>query len=202
MGAGITVHEGLRRAVDDNKKIVGVIGDSTFVHSGITGLVNAVYNGMKGLIIILNNSTTAMTGGQNHPATGKTIRDDPTAKLDLPALCKSVGVDTVDTIDPYEYPVLTGLIRKRLDEDSLAVIISERPCVLHTHEKKPAPSYHKDLCRTCGLCLEIDCPAILEKDGGYVEIDEVVCTGCDLCVEICPFGALTSNNLVEAGTDG
>jgi indolepyruvate ferredoxin oxidoreductase alpha subunit len=191
MGAGVTVHEGLRRAVGD-KKVVGVVGDSTFVHSGVTGLINAVYNGMKGLIIILDNRTTAMTGGQNHPATGKTIRDEPTAKLDIAALCRSIGVDSVDVIDPLDYPALTELVRKRMEEDTLAVIISDRACRLHDHEQLPAPAYHRDLCKTCGQCLKIDCPAILELDEGYVEIDESVCTGCDLCVEVCPHGALTS----------
>lgn len=191
MGAGITVHEGLRRAIGD-KKVVGVIGDSTFVHSGITGLVNAVYNGMGGLIVILDNRTTAMTGGQNHPATGKTIRDEPTARLDIVALCKAIGVKSVDVIDPLNYPALTGLLRKRMDEDGLSVVISDRACRLHDHEQLPAPAYHKDLCKTCGLCLAIDCPAILELDEGYIEIDEAVCTGCDLCVEVCPYGALTS----------
>jgi indolepyruvate ferredoxin oxidoreductase alpha subunit len=208
MGAGVTVHEGLGRALkeaqpagDDRPRIVGVIGDSTFVHSGITGLVNAVYNRAEGLIIILDNSTTAMTGGQNHPGTGRTIREQATARLDLEGLCRACGVASVDVIDPYRYPALMGLIRKRLDEPGLAVIISRRPCKLHDRERKPAPAYHRDLCRACGLCLKIDCPAIKELEGGFVAIDESICTGCDLCVEICPFGALTSRSPEEAAVD-
>jgi indolepyruvate ferredoxin oxidoreductase alpha subunit len=208
MGAGVTVHEGLWRALkggqtggNGQQRIVGVIGDSTFIHSGITGLVNAVYNRVEGLIVILDNATTAMTGGQNHPGTGRTIREQATSRLDLEGLCRACGVDSVDVIDPYEYPALTGLIRKRLDEPGLAVIIARRPCRLHDREQKPAPAYHRDLCRACGLCLKIDCPAIRELDGGYVAIDEGICTGCDLCVEVCPFGALTSRNTEEARVD-
>jgi len=208
MGAGITVHEGLWRALKDGRadaegpqRIVGVIGDSTFIHSGITGLVNAVYNGVEGLIVILDNSTTAMTGGQNHPGTGRTIREQATSRLDLEGLCRACGVASVDAIDPYEYPALTALIRKRLEEPGLAVIISRRACKLHDREKKPAPEYHRDLCRACGLCLKLDCPAIRELDGGYVAIDADICTGCGLCIEVCPFGALTAVVGQEARVD-
>ncbi len=208
MGAGVTVHEGLWRALKDgqaeangSRKIVGVIGDSTFIHSGITGLVNAVYNRAEGLIVILDNSTTAMTGGQNHPGTGRTIRDQATSRLDLEALCRACGVDSVDVIDPYRYPALTGLLRKRLEEPGLAVIIARRPCKLHDRERTPAPAYHRDLCRACGLCLKIDCPAIKELEGGFIAIDESICTGCDLCVEVCPFGALVSRSSEEARVD-
>ncbi len=208
MGAGITVHEGLWRALrtggaagEQPQKIVGVIGDSTFIHSGITGLINAVYNRAEGLIVILDNSTTAMTGGQNHPGTGKTIHEQATSRLDLEKLVRACGVDSVDVVDPYAYPALGGLLRRRLDEPGLAVIISRRPCKLHDRERKPAPAYHRDLCRTCGLCLKIDCPAIKALDGGYVAIDESICTGCDLCVEVCPFEALTSRSTEEARVD-
>lgn len=130
MGAGVTFNEGLRRAHPDGK-IVGVVGDSTFVHSGITGLVNAAYNKVKGIIFILDNSTTAMTGGQNHPATGRTIRNEPTKLLDLKALCESCGADYVDVIDPHgNIKELEALVKKRLEADALSVIISKHPCVL------------------------------------------------------------------------
>lgn len=130
MGAGVTFNEGLRRA-HPGEKVVGVVGDSTFVHSGITGLINAVYNKAKGIIFILDNSTTAMTGGQQHPATGLTIRNEPTKKLDLPALCKACGVDNVDVIDPCgNISQLEQLVKQRLEEGALSVIIAKHPCKL------------------------------------------------------------------------
>jgi indolepyruvate ferredoxin oxidoreductase alpha subunit len=130
MGAGVTFNEGIRRAHPEGK-IVGVVGDSTFVHSGITGLVNAVYNKAKGIVFILDNSTTAMTGGQNHPGTGKTIRNEVTKALDLPALCKACGVDNVDVIDPAgALKEFEELVKKRLNENTLSVIIAKHPCKL------------------------------------------------------------------------
>jgi indolepyruvate ferredoxin oxidoreductase alpha subunit len=130
MGAGVTIQEGLRRAHPDGR-IVGVIGDSTFVHSGITGLINAVYNKARGIVFILDNSTTAMTGGQNHPGTGLTIRQEATHPLDLKALCLSCGVDFVEVIDPHgNVKALEELVLKRLEADGLSVIICKHPCVL------------------------------------------------------------------------
>jgi indolepyruvate ferredoxin oxidoreductase, alpha subunit len=190
MGASVTFQEGFRRAMP-GRKIAGVIGDSTFVHSGITGLINAVYNRAKGLIIILDNSTTAMTGGQNHPATGKTITDQPTRKLVLEELCKACGVDNVDVVSPYEFKNLEALIKQRLTDDALSVIIARAPCRLIDRDQRPAPEYDKNKCKTCGICLSIDCPAIREVEGGYIEIDRATCMGCTLCAEVCPPGALS-----------
>ena len=136
MGAGVTFNEGLRRA-HPNGKIVGVVGDSTFVHSGVTGLINAVYNKAKGIIFILDNSTTAMTGGQQHPATGWTIRNEPTKVLDLEQLCKACGADNVDVINPIgNVKKLEALVKKRMEEDALSVIISKDPCVLIKKKSK------------------------------------------------------------------
>jgi len=130
MGAGVTFNEGLRRAHLDGR-IVGVVGDSTFVHSGITGLINAAYNRSRGVIFILDNRTTAMTGGQNHPATGLTIRDEPTKELDLAALCRACGADHVDVVDPAgNLKVFEALVRERIEADALSVIISKHPCKL------------------------------------------------------------------------
>ncbi len=129
MGAGVTWHEGWRKGAP-NKKIVGVVGDSTFVHSGVTGLINAVYNRAKGVVLILDNSTTAMTGGQQHPATGLTIRNEPTKQLILEDLCRACGVDNVDVIDPMNVKQFDALLKKRVNEDALSVIISRRPCRL------------------------------------------------------------------------
>ena len=130
MGAGVTFNEGLRKANPD-AKIVGVVGDSTFVHSGITGLINAVYNNAKGVIFILDNSITAMTGGQQNPATGMTIRNEKTKQLDLKAICLACGVDNVDVIDPVkENKEFEALVEKRVNQDALSVIIAKHPCKL------------------------------------------------------------------------
>ena len=188
MGAGITLHEGIRRA-QPGKKIAGVIGDSTFVAAGITGLINAVYNKVKGIIVILDNSTTAMTGGQNHPATGKTIKEDPTKKLILEDLVKACGVDNVDVVVPYKLDELENLLKKRMDEDALSVIITRSPCRLIEKKYDSAPIYEREKCKACGVCLRIDCPAIHKQPDGTIEIDQF-CAGCKLCVAVCPFGAL------------
>jgi indolepyruvate ferredoxin oxidoreductase alpha subunit len=198
MGAGITVHEGLQRSVGD-KKIAGVVGDSTFIHSGITGLINAAYNGVNGLIIILDNSTTAMTGGQNHPATGKTIHGRETKQLKLEEICSACGADTVDVIDPLQYKELFDLISMRAAEENLSVIIARFPCRLMDRNSRPAPLYNEDLCRSCGLCLKIDCPAVLEREDGKISIDTSTCVGCYLCVEVCPFDALTKGGKEQEG---
>jgi indolepyruvate ferredoxin oxidoreductase alpha subunit len=129
MGAGVTFNEGLRKA-NPKEKIVGVVGDSTFVHSGITGLINAAYNRAKGIIFILDNSTTAMTGGQQHPATGLTIRNEPTKKLILEDLCKSCGADNVDVVDPTNRAEFEKTVKKRISADALSVIIARHPCKL------------------------------------------------------------------------
>ncbi|HQI29202.1 MAG TPA: thiamine pyrophosphate-dependent enzyme [Sedimentisphaerales bacterium] len=129
MGAGVTFHEGWRKAAP-NKPIVGVLGDSTFVHSGITGLINAAYNKCKGVILILDNSTTAMTGGQQHPATGLTIRNEPTKKLILEDVCRACGADNVDVVDPKNLEEFRAILEKRINEDALSVVISRHPCKL------------------------------------------------------------------------
>jgi indolepyruvate ferredoxin oxidoreductase alpha subunit len=189
MGASITFHEGFRRVLP-NGKIVGVLGDSTFVHSGITGLINAAYNNVKGVIIILDNSTTAMTGGQNHPATGKTIREETTKRLDIEAICRASGADNVDVIDPKDVRALDALLKRRLSEPSLSVIIARRPCKLIDRDRMPMPLYSMDKCKTCGLCFGLDCPALGKTAEGYVTINQDLCAGCYLCAETCPTDAL------------
>jgi indolepyruvate ferredoxin oxidoreductase alpha subunit len=129
MGAGVTFNEGLRKAFP-NGKIVGVVGDSTFIHSGITGLINAVYNKAKGIIFVLDNSTTAMTGGQHHPATGFTIRNEPTKKLVLEDLCRSCGADYVAVVDPKDRKKFEEIVKQRINADALSVIIARHPCPL------------------------------------------------------------------------
>jgi indolepyruvate ferredoxin oxidoreductase alpha subunit len=189
MGASVTMHEGMRRVMPDGK-IVGILGDSTFVHSGITGLINAAYNKMKGVIIILDNSTTAMTGGQNNPANGKNIHEEPTKRLSLEGICKASGADNVDVVDPKNIKQLDALLKQRLAENALSVIIARRPCKLIDRSREPSPIYKKEKCKTCGLCFNIDCPALEKNQGGFVTINQSLCAGCYLCAETCPADAL------------
>ncbi|HTY45901.1 MAG TPA: thiamine pyrophosphate-dependent enzyme [Patescibacteria group bacterium] len=191
MGAGVTFFEGFRRA--GLKNVVGVIGDSTFVHSGITGLVNLAYNKTKGVLIILDNGTTAMTGSQPHPAVGLTLGGEPTRQLDLKEVCLACGADNVDIIDPYDVRRAEALIRERMQQDALSVIIARSACRLLDRARAAIPVWRKENCKKCYLCLGIDCPAIRKTEEGLVAIDSAVCTGCNLCVEVCAFGALLKN---------
>ncbi|RLI92055.1 MAG: indolepyruvate ferredoxin oxidoreductase subunit alpha [Candidatus Altiarchaeales archaeon] len=193
MGASISFHEGFRRVLK-GKDVVAVIGDSTFIHSGIPALINSVYNRARGLIIILDNETTAMTGFQDHPGTGKTIKAEPTRKLQLEEICRACGVKFIDVLDPYrDLKKLEELIKLRLRQDELSVIIVRRKCQLLSRKSKPKPLYLKENCKKCYLCLEIDCPALRKDANGFIEIDESLCVGCYLCVEVCKFNALIKN---------
>ena len=188
MGAGITFFEGFKKAL--KKNVVGVIGDSTFVHTGISGLINLAYNKTKGLIIILDNSTTAMTGNQPHPATGVTIKGEPTKKLILEDICRASGADNVDVIDPADIKKLEGLIKERINQEKLSVIIARSPCRLIEKKNGKAPLYKKENCKKCYLCLSIDCPAITKREDGFIDINEKLCAGCNLCVETCNLDAI------------
>jgi indolepyruvate ferredoxin oxidoreductase alpha subunit len=187
MGGGVTVFEGFRKAMPN---AVGVLGDSTFVHSGVTGLINLAYNGTKGVLIILDNSTTAMTGSQPNPATGVTAKGQVSKKLSLEALCKACGADNVDVIDPFDVRAAEALVRKRMAEPALTVIISRYPCKLIERKRAPAPAFDKELCKNCGQCAALNCPAVGKGADGTIELRAQYCAGCNLCVQACPFGAL------------
>lgn len=191
MGSAVTFLEGFKRVLKQG--VIGVIGDSTFVHSGITGLINLAYNKTNGLLIILDNATTGMTGNQPHPATGVTIKGEPTKKLVLEDICRASGADNVDVIDPFGVDALEELIRKRLTEDALSVIISRYPCRLIERKRGKVPVYKKENCKKCYLCLSINCPTIKRLEDGFIEINPVFCVGCNLCVEACRIGALEKN---------
>jgi len=191
MGSGITFFEGFGKAGERNA--VGVIGDSTFVHSGITGLINAAYNKTRGVIIILDNSTTAMTGNQPHPGTGVTIRGEQTKKLSLEDLCRVCGADSVDVINPQDSSVLEKLIIQRTQENALSVIIARYPCRFVLKVTGRSPAYDKDKCSKCYLCLTVDCPAIRRSEDGYIVVDNSLCAGCNVCVQMCRPGALSGN---------
>lgn len=188
MGAGITMFEGFRKIL--GKNVVGVIGDSTFVHSGITGLVSAAYNQTKGVIIILDNSTTAMTGTQPHPATGETIKGVPTKKLVLEDLCTACGADHVDIVSAYDAAALEEILRKRLEEEALTVVIARTPCKLIDREKRPQVNFIPEACKKCYLCLNIGCPALSKGEDGLIRVDKNICVGCYVCATSCKFGSL------------
>ncbi len=193
MGAGVTFLEGFNKVL--GKGVVGVIGDSTFIHTGIAGLINLAYNKTKGLLFILDNGTTAMTGSQPHPGVGLTIRGEQTQKLDLKSLCLACGADTVDVVDPYDFKTLEETVIKRIGEGRLSVIIARAPCQLIKRKRDPQPVFSRDACKKCYLCLTMDCPALRKDADGYIEIDSSVCSGCNLCTQACKFGALTKRGV-------
>nr|MBO4518138.1 indolepyruvate ferredoxin oxidoreductase subunit alpha [Clostridia bacterium] len=192
MGASVSgVHGFLKASEKDAQgKTVAVIGDSTFMHSGITGLVNIAYNGSNSTVIILDNSITGMTGHQQNPTTGFNIKGDPAGKVDLEALCRAIGIRRVRVVDPYDLNACETAVKEELSADEPSVIISRRPCVLLKYVKTaPALNVDKDKCRACKKCLSLGCPAVSFKDG-KAHIDATLCVGCKLCGKLCPFGAI------------
>lgn len=187
MGGGVTLFEGFRKV---SKDTVGVLGDSTFVHSGVTGLINLAYNGTKGVLVILDNSTTAMTGSQPNPATGFTAKGVKTKRLSLEELCKVCGADNVDVVNPFDVQATEKIVRKRMAEDKLSVIISRSPCKLIDRSRGPVPQLDREACRKCGICLSLNCPGLSKGEDGKVELNAELCAGCNLCAEVCACGAL------------
>ena len=168
MGASVSGLHGfnLARGAEAEKKSVAVIGDSTFMHSGITGLVNIAYNGSNSTVIILDNSITGMTGHQQNPTTGYNIKGDPAAKIDLETLCRAVGIERVRVVDPYDLAACEAVLKEELAADAPSVIISRRPCVLLKSVKTlPPVAVDADKCRSCKKCMKLGCPAIRMRDG-------------------------------------
>ena len=192
MGASVSAALGMAKAQGDDfaKKLVSVIGDSTFMHSGITGLIDIVYNKGINTVIILDNSITGMTGHQDNPTTGKTIRGEATKQVDLEALCHAVGVDFVKVADPFDTKTFEAVVKEAVALDAPAVVIVQRPCALLKTVKYTGRCVSTDACRKCGLCMKLGCPAISKKDDGTITIDPNQCNGCGLCVGVCPFGAI------------
>jgi len=171
-------------------RTVAVIGDSTFMHSGITGLVNIAYNGSNSTVIILDNSITGMTGHQQNPTTGFNIKGDPAGKVDLEALCRAVGIRRVRVVDPYDLAACDKAVKEELSAPEPSVIISRRPCVLLKYVKTAPPlSVNTEKCRACKKCLTLGCPAISMKQG-RAHIDATLCVGCGVCSQLCAFGAI------------
>ena len=211
MGASVSIAHGMAKALGEgaHNKIVSVIGDSTFVHSGITGLINTVYNNSASTLIILDNRITAMTGQQQNPATGCSITGEPATRLDLEALCRAVGVKHVFVVNPHEVPETRKVLKEAVELNEPSVVISRAPCVLlpEMKERKPVSYFtNQENCVGCMSCIRLGCPAIswttfaegeAERRGykksqkGISKIDEILCNDCGQCASLCKFNAIT-----------
>ena len=192
MGASISSIHGFNKALgaDSEGHTVAVIGDSTFMHSGMTGLANIAYNQSNSTVIILDNSITGMTGHQQNPTTGYNIKGDPAGKIDLEALCKAMGFTRVRVVDPYNLEETDKAVKEELAVAEPSIIISRRPCaLLKTVKHKPAIKCNPDKCKGCTKCMKLGCPAISMKDK-KATIDPTLCVGCGVCQQLCMFGAL------------
>ncbi len=192
MGASISGAHGFTKAQNGaaDNNTVAVIGDSTFMHSGITGLVNVAYNESNATIIIVDNSITGMTGHQQNPTTGFNLKGDPCTKIDLETLCRAVGIRRVRVVDPYNLAETENAIKEELAAPEASVIISRRPCALLKYVKHNKPvRVESDKCRSCKMCMKIGCPAISMKDN-KATIDNTLCTGCGVCAQLCKFDAI------------
>lgn len=191
MGASVSAAHGMAKARGEefSKKLVSVIGDSTFMHSGITGLIDIVYNKGINTVLILDNSITGMTGHQDNPTTGKTIRGEATKQVDLELLCKAVGIDSVRIADPFDVKNFEKVVKEETEKNEPSIIIAQRPCALLKTVKYTGRCKITDKCKNCKMCLKAGCPAITVKDGKPV-IDATQCNGCTLCMNICPFDAI------------
>lgn len=195
MGASVSGIHGFNKArgSESEGKTVCVIGDSTFMHSGMTGLVNIAYNASNSVVIILDNSITGMTGHQQNPTTGYNIKGDPAAKVNLEKLCNSLGIMRVRVVDPYNLDECEKAVKEELSAGEPSVIISRRPCMLLKYVKpNPALTVSADKCRSCKSCMRLGCPAISMHNGKAV-IDATQCVGCGVCEQLCPFDAITED---------
>lgn len=198
MGASISSLHGMEKAKgkDYVKNWVAVIGDSTFLHTGVNSLMNMMYNKATGTVMILDNSTTGMTGHQDHAATGKTLLGDTTNVVNLMELCKALGVKHVQEVNAFDIAKLEKVVKEEVARDEVSVIITKSPCVLLDKSKKPVYIAHEDKCKKCGMCMKPGCPAMTKNPDGTIRIDDTMCTGCGLCESLCKFNAI---ELLKAG---
>ena len=192
MGASVSGIHGFNKAggSESEHKTACVIGDSTFMHSGMTGLVNIAYNNSNSTVIILDNSITGMTGHQQNPTTGYNIKGDPAAAVNLEDLCHAIGIRRVRVVDPYNLKECDEVLKEELAADEASVIISRRPCVLLKYVKpKPPVKVDTDKCVSCKMCMKLGCPAISMKQG-KAHIDFTQCVGCGVCEQLCKVGAI------------
>ena len=200
MGASIGNAIGVVKVVppEEKKKVVAVIGDSTFLHTGINGLIDMVYNDSPATLVILDNRITAMTGRQDNPASGFTLMDQPSNRIDIPDLCRVLGVRNVRIINPFDLEMTRKALEEEMNRPEPSVIITDRPCVLvkrdGVFEKGPLLTVFEEKCTGCRACLKIGCPAIIwkpeEGERGRAYIDDLLCTGCDVCRQLCRFDAI------------
>lgn len=192
MGASIGVAHGMEKAMGKEamRKTVAVLGDSTFIHSGITGLINVVYNKGTSTIIILDNSITGMTGHQQNPTTGRTLKGEKTRQVDLEKLCHAIGIDRVRVVDPFDLAATEKAVREEIAAEEPSVIITRRPCaLLKTATFKGKLTINREKCRNCKACKRIGCPSIVDR-GDHMEINPALCVGCQLCLNLCKFDAM------------
>ena len=192
MGASISGAHGFVKSQNGaaDNKTVAVIGDSTFMHSGVTGLINMAYNESNATVIIVDNSITGMTGHQQNPTTGFNLKGDPCAKIDLESLCRAVGIKRVQVVDPYDLAQCDKVLKEELAAGEPSVIISRRPCALLKYVKHNKPlTVDADKCKSCKMCMKIGCPAI-SMENGIAKVDNTLCTGCGVCAQLCKFDAL------------
>ncbi len=203
MGASIGVAAGMSKARGDGKGIVATIGDSTFLHSGMTGLLNAVNDQAGITVVIADNRITAMTGGQYHPGTGKTLMGNDAKPVDLAKICQALGVERIKVIDPYSLEETRETLKSEMESDTLSVVITNRPCALFPSEnrklvKKDPFTVDLEKCIGCHTCFKVSCPAISESDEKTVKgltkshIDPILCTGCSVCAQVCPVQAIST----------
>ena len=191
MGASISATHGFNKALgsEAEKKTVAVIGDSTFMHSGMTSLANIAYNQSNSTVIILDNSITGMTGHQQNPTTGYNIKGDPAGKIDLESLCRSMGIARVRVVDPYDLEACDAAIKEELAAEEVSVIIARRPCALLKYVKHNTPlAVDEDTCIGCQSCMRIGCPSLSMKND-KAHVDATLCVGCDVCSQLCPVDA-------------
>jgi indolepyruvate ferredoxin oxidoreductase alpha subunit len=215
MGASISMAQGMSKVMDPlaegvapdlRNKPVAIIGDSTFFHSGVTSLMDVAYNGGNTLNIIVDNSTTAMTGGQQNPGTGKTLLGEPSATVDIPALCRALGIKRVTTVDPYDLAEVERVLREELAADEASVVIAKAPCILEYKIRRPIYRVDADLCIGCKRCLQAGCMAlnlVVDAAGdNKVEINPDQCNGCGICSQLCKEDAITRPAPVSPGAAG
>jgi len=193
MGASISTLHGMEKAKGKEyiKNWVAVIGDSTFMHTGVNSLINMVYNKGTGTVMILDNSTTGMTGHQDHAATGKTLMGETTKAVNLVQFCKAIGIEHVVEVNAFDTAELERIIKEETARDDVSVIITKSPCVLLKGNVFPDVCVpDSDKCKKCGMCLRPGCPALTKNADGTIAIDATMCNGCGLCMQLCKFDAI------------
>ena len=193
MGASVSMAHGLALAGGTDRPIVAVIGDSTFAHSGMTSLLNTVYNGGGGTVAILDNRITAMTGHQGNPVNGITLQGRVTRELDLETIVRAMGVERVRTVDAQDIRAIRTALREETSTDELSVIVFRAPCALLSKDRDPVYVVDLEKCTACGTCISLGCPAIGADDEGRSSIDVVQCVGCGQCIQVCAFGAISQS---------